>query len=61
VGKANENLAGFDRIIVSDSVRAGYRLNPQNAQKLVTISTAKLFADAIKRINEEGSISDLLS
>ena len=60
VGKANENLAGFDRIIVSDSVRATHRLQPQIAEKVVTISTAKLFADAIRRINEEGSISDLL-
>lgn len=60
VGKANENLASFDRIIVSDSVNAVHRLNPQIAQKVVTISTAKLFADAIRRINEEGSISDLL-
>lgn len=60
VGKANENLADFERIIVTDTVRP-YRLQPQVASRLAVISTAKLFADAIKRINEEDSISDLLA
>jgi ribose-phosphate pyrophosphokinase len=59
VGKANENLADFERIIVTDTV-SPYRLNSQVSSKLSVISTAKLFAEAIRRINEEDSISDLL-
>jgi len=60
VGKANENLADFERIIVTDTVRP-YRLNAQVTSRLAVISTAKLFAEAICRINEEDSISDLLN
>jgi phosphoribosylpyrophosphate synthetase len=37
-----------------------YRLNSQVSSKLSVISTAKPFAEAIRRINEEDSISDLL-
>ncbi len=59
VGKANTNLADFERIIVTDTVRP-YRLDSQLSSRLTVISTAKLFADAIRRINEEDSISDLL-
>ena len=60
VGRANENLADFERVIVTDTVRP-YRLTGPAASRLAVISTAKLFAEAIKRINEEDSISDLLS
>lgn len=60
VGKANENLAEFERIIVTDTVQAN-RLNRSNLARLAVISTAKLFAEAIRRINEEDSISDLLA
>lgn len=59
VGKASENLADFDRVIVTDTVRP-YRLTGPAAKKLSVISTAKLFAEAIKRTHEEDSISDLL-
>lgn len=60
VGRANENLADFERVIVTDTVRP-YRLTGPAASKLAVISTAKLFSEAIRRINEEDSISDLLS
>lgn len=60
VGKANDNLADFERIIVTDTVTP-YRLNSQVSSRLAVISTAKLFAEAIRRINEEDSISDLLA
>jgi ribose-phosphate pyrophosphokinase len=60
VGRANENLLGFERVIVTDTIKP-YRLTGPVSSRLTVISTAKLFAEAIKRINEEDSISDLLA
>jgi ribose-phosphate pyrophosphokinase len=60
VGKANEYLKDVKRIIVTDTVHP-FRLHPAIAVNLKVISTAKLFAQAIRRIHEEDSISDLLT
>jgi ribose-phosphate pyrophosphokinase len=59
VGQVNENLASFKRVIVTDTIlptNVGEALR----QKMVVISVADLFAQAIKRIHEEDSISGLL-
>lgn len=60
VGRVNENLSSLDNIIVCDTIKpAG--LNEANMKKLQVISTARMFAQAIRRTHEEGgSISDLL-
>lgn len=59
VGRVNENLSSIDNIIVCDTIRAS--LNEANMKKLHIISTARMFAQAIRRTHEEGgSISDLL-
>lgn len=60
VGKASENLKGFPRIVVTDTV-SSYRLQGEARERLVTVSVAGLFAQAIRRIHEEDSISDLLA
>lgn len=60
VGKINENLSSIDRIIVTDTIRAS-GLEKQILSKIHTISTTKMFAQAIRRTHEGGgSISDLL-
>lgn len=59
VGRVNENLSSLDSIIVSDTIKP--KLNEENSKKLHVISTARMFAQAIRRTHEEGgSISDLL-
>lgn len=60
VGKASDNLRGFPRIVVTDTV-SPYRLQGEAREKVVTVSVARLFAQAIRRIHEEDSISDLLA
>jgi len=59
---ANTNLEKIDaHLVVCDTVSA-YRLNEKNKSKLHVISTAKLVADAIRRIHSgTGSISELLT
>jgi ribose-phosphate pyrophosphokinase len=60
VGKVNENLVPLNRIVVTDSIESG-RVGPDLQKKLTMLSTTRLFAQAIRRIHEEGgSISDLL-
>ncbi len=63
VGKANENLAddSLDRIVVTDSVPP-FRLGPALAQeRLEVLSSAGLFAEAIRRLHGGGSLVDLLA
>lgn len=61
VGDANENLAGIGRLIVSDTIEP-FRLDREKFRdRLFVIPTTMMFAQAIRRIHEEGgSISDLL-
>jgi ribose-phosphate pyrophosphokinase len=62
VGDANRLLAGdeLERIIVTDSI-VPFRLEPELAKrKLVILSTADLFAQAIQRIHTGGSLVELL-
>ena len=62
VGDANRLLAGdeFERIIITDSI-VPFRLDPNLAQRrLVVLSTAGLFAQAIRRIHTGGSVVELL-
>jgi ribose-phosphate pyrophosphokinase len=61
VGDANDHLAEVEaRIVVTDTVDP-FRLNSVNQKKLVVLSTAKMMANAIKRIHSgTGSISELL-
>jgi ribose-phosphate pyrophosphokinase len=58
---AAKNLAapGISRILVTDSVPAG-RLDGPAAGRIVVISVAWLFAEAIRRCHENGSIVELL-
>ncbi|MEJ2107091.1 MAG: ribose-phosphate pyrophosphokinase [Acidiferrobacteraceae bacterium] len=63
VGKANEHLAdeALYQIIVTDSVPP-FRLDPVLAQqRLVVLPSAKLFAEAIRRMHEGGSLVELLA
>lgn len=61
VGDANEHFEEVKaKIVVTDTVDP-FRLNSVNRAKLVVLSTAKMMADAIKRIHlGTGSISELL-
>lgn len=61
VGKPNETLANIPRLIVTDTIRS-FRLDPEQwKDRLFVIPTTMMFAQAIRRTNEEGgSISDLL-
>jgi ribose-phosphate pyrophosphokinase len=59
VGKANEYLEGV-RILVTDSVPS-FRLKGKSTDGLSVISTAKFFAQAIRRTHTDGSISEMLT
>lgn len=62
VGDANRVLASdaLDKVIVTDSVPP-FRLDPKLVQrKVVVLSVAGLFAEAIKRIHGGGSLVELL-
>jgi ribose-phosphate pyrophosphokinase len=62
VGGVNENLARVPRLVVTDTINRIAALSPENQAKTTVVSTARLIADAIRRIHERtGSISDLLS
>jgi ribose-phosphate pyrophosphokinase len=63
VGNASEALAGpeLDRIIVTDTIPP-FRLDPSlAARKLVVLSVAGLFAEAIRRLHSGGSLVELLA
>jgi ribose-phosphate pyrophosphokinase len=50
----------LDQVVVTDSVPP-FRLDPATARgKLVVLDSAPLFAEAIRRIHEGGSISELV-
>jgi ribose-phosphate pyrophosphokinase len=55
-------LAGsaVEQIVVTDSVPPWRVTDPGLKAKLVQVSTASLFAQAIRRIHEGGSIVELL-
>jgi ribose-phosphate pyrophosphokinase len=62
MGGANKVLGdpAFDSIVVTDTVPP-FRLDPELLRgKVRVLDTAKLFADAIRRIAEGGSITELL-
>ncbi len=63
VGKSNEKMADerIRRVMVTDSVRPFRVKNDLLKSKLQIISTTRLFADAIRRIHDNESISDLLA
>lgn len=58
VGRASDNLAAFDRIVVTDTVQP-FRLEGKAKDNLTVISTTRLFAQAIRRIHDNDSVSDL--
>lgn len=61
--KANETLAGLglERIVVTDSVaRSGLAAGPVR-DKLAALDSSTLFAEAIRRIHENGSLTELLA
>jgi len=64
VGNANKNLSSLEkdtRIAIADTIRP-FRLLPELVYtKLDTIRTTRLFAEAIARIHENESISDLIN
>lgn len=63
VGRANEILAApeLDQILVTDTIPP-FRLDPTRvSQKLVVLSAAGLFAEAIRRLHTGGSLADLLA
>lgn len=62
VGKANENLADarLPLVVIGDTVRP-FRLNQDVMKKVQVINTTELFAEAIARIHQNDSISDLLA
>ena len=59
VGKCNEHLSELERIVVTDTIGSD-RLRPEIESKVHRISTAKIFAQAIRRTHEGESISNLL-
>jgi ribose-phosphate pyrophosphokinase len=62
VGNANRLLSGvdLDQVVVTDTIPA-FRLDPKLARnKLVVLSAAPLFAEAIRRIHTGGSLVELL-
>lgn len=62
VGDANRLLADpcFEKIVITDTIPP-FRLSPELVRdKLVVLDAAALFAGAIKRIHEGGSIEELL-
>lgn len=62
VGNANENLYDerLKKIIITDTVQP-FRLNNHILRKVDIINTTELFSEAILRIHNNDSISDLLS
>ena len=60
-GAANDSLDGLDtKVVVADTVTP-WRVSDKNLNKIVTVSTSHLVADAIRRIHSgTGSLSDLL-
>jgi ribose-phosphate pyrophosphokinase len=62
IGEANRVLMdpALERVVTTDTIPP-FRLDPAVArEKLVVLDIAPLFAEAIKRIHEGGSIVDLL-
>jgi ribose-phosphate pyrophosphokinase len=59
---ANAVLAGgeIERIVVTDTIPAGRITAPNVVSRLTMIGTAALFAEAIRRLHENGSIVELL-
>lgn len=63
VGTAQETLAdpGLEKVLITDSMPP-FRLPASIVQeKLVVLSVTALFGEAIRRIHESGSVSDLLN
>ena len=63
VGRANEYLdrSFLKSIVITDTVKPFRITNPSVQRKLKVIKTAKLFAEAIKRITSDESVSDLIA
>jgi len=60
VGAVNENLAQINHVIVTDTINNCSGLNAQLLERITVLSTAEMFARAIRRIHMGESISDLL-
>ena len=56
----DDMVAAIERIVITDSIRP-FRINSEIGKNLKIIDTTNLFAQAIRRIHQEDSISDLLS
>jgi ribose-phosphate pyrophosphokinase len=61
--KANETLAdpALEQIAITDSVAPGRLIGGSVHDKLVVLDSSRLFAEAIQRIHDGGSIVDLLA
>jgi ribose-phosphate pyrophosphokinase len=62
VGKANEYLDHpfIKRFVIADTIKPFRLSNEKVKNKLVVLDTTKLFSEAIMRINQNESISDLI-
>lgn len=60
VDKVNDNLLGAGHIFTMDTIDSG-RLSSDTLQRTTILSASRLFAQAIRRIYDGESISDLLS
>ncbi len=63
VGKANEKLDDdfIERIVITDTIPPFRITNPKVKEKLIILPTTDLFADAIRRIHGNESISELIA
>lgn len=59
VGKVNENLSNIGYLFTTNTITSG-RLNEETNKRVKVLSSARLFAQAIRRTYEGDSISDLL-
>jgi ribose-phosphate pyrophosphokinase len=60
VGKVNDYLAGVNKIIITDTINHFDDLDKSILEKIEIVSTTEMFAKAIRRTNQGGSISSLL-
>lgn len=63
IGEASQCLAGpyLDKTFVTDSVPPFRLAGKPTASRVEIVSAAPLFAEALRRLHDDGSISDLLS
>ncbi|MFW6093167.1 MAG: ribose-phosphate diphosphokinase [Pseudomonadota bacterium] len=60
---ADEALAtpALDRVLITDTIAAERITRPEVLEKLMVVGTSRLFAEAIRRLNEGGSLVELVA